>query len=111
MLWANHRVWVDKKFQVYFQLKNESGQLGRVVSIRHNLLAKWVSRVVSSYPVHKCVVFGFRVSTRLANCVGFGLALTNCGINPNPVRQPVLQTLHAVYKIIEKYSRYAKITI
>jgi hypothetical protein len=27
---ANHGVWVDEKFQVYFQLKNESGQSCRV---------------------------------------------------------------------------------
>jgi hypothetical protein len=43
------------------------------MSIRHDPLAKRVNRVVSGYPAHKRVVFGFRVSSRLRNRVVFTL--------------------------------------
>jgi len=42
---------------------------------------------MSGCPAHKHVVFGFRVSTRLANCVGFGLTSQSGRPEPNtPIR-------------------------
>jgi hypothetical protein len=53
--------------------KEKKNQVGRFMSTWHDLFAKRVSRVGSGYLAHKRVSFGFRVTTWLGNCVGFGL--------------------------------------
>jgi hypothetical protein len=52
----------------------QNNQVIRVVSTQHDPLTKRINHVVSCNPDYKRVVFGFRVSTHLANRVGFALA-------------------------------------